>query len=175
MTDRPLRGRALCPGQCEWVISVMTTVSEWSQGHPASERHRVSGAPRGAAPFGPPASLLAFPTHPTPLLAVPSPGAGLCGPVSLMALCCCRRDEFGDLGASTRPLPAPAGSIHLPACPPHFLGPRLWSMGFMVSCACGACAMHWPSRAWPFLPVTPCNWALDSQELTELFLSSGNS
>lgn len=116
MTDRPLRGRALCPGQCEWVISVMTTVSEWSQGHPASERHRVSGAPRGAAPFGPPASLLAFPTHPTPLLAVPSPGAGLCGPVSLMALCCCYRDEFGDLVHPQDPcLPQQARSIYLPA------------------------------------------------------------
>lgn len=154
MTDRPLRGRALCPGQCEWVISVMTTVSEWSQGHPASERHRVSGAPRGAAPFGPPASLLAFPTHPTPLLAVPSPGAGLCGPVSLMALCCCRRDEFGDLGVSTRPLPA----LHTSLAP----GFGIWASWLAVPAEPVPCVGHLEHGPSSQLPLVTGLWILRS-------------
>lgn len=73
--------------------------------------------------------------HPTTLLAVPSRGAGLRGPVPPVALCCSPRDEFGDLGASTGPLPTPAGRIWPPACLPHFPGPGNQSMGFMVSCA----------------------------------------
>lgn len=88
------------------------------------------------------ASLLvspAFPPvlhpHPTPLLAVPSPGAGFRGPVSSVALCCSPRDELGDPDASTGPLPTPAGWIWPPACPLHFPGPGHWGMGFTVSSA----------------------------------------
>lgn len=52
-----------------------------------------------------------------------------------MALCCSPRDELGDLGASTGPLPTPAGWIQPLACHPHFPGPGHWGMGFTVSCA----------------------------------------
>ena len=88
------------------------------------------------------ASLLVSPTcppvlHPcpTPLLAVPSPGAGLRGPVSPVALCCSPRDELGDLGVSTGLLPIPAGWVRPPAHPPRFSGPGHRGMGFTVSCA----------------------------------------
>lgn len=55
--DRPLREPALCLGQCERVISIMTRVSEWARGHCPCERHTAWGAPHGAAPFRPPACL----------------------------------------------------------------------------------------------------------------------
>lgn len=144
----------------------------WVVPCPCLERHTAQGAPQGAAPLTPPARLPPFPVyplvlrlHPAPLLAVPSPGAGLCGPVSPMAFCCPPQDELGDLGASTGPLPTPAGWIQTSAHLPHFPGPGHWGRGFTVSCT--------PFAVDPApllghlgydLPVSPCTgiWACRS-------------
>lgn len=149
------------------------------------DTHRLgstSGCSTTRAPSLPPSFCLLLPpphpvVHPRPtlLLAVPSPGAGLGGPVSPVTLCCSPRGELGDLGASPGPLPTSAGWIWPPACPPHFPGPGHRGVGFMPSRALFAVEPPWPAGAWSALPVTPCNWDLGSQEPPELFLSSGNS
>lgn len=126
------------PGPVPTMISITVRVNRWSWGHPASERHtpgvhlRVQHSSHLQL-----ASLLASPPcpsvlHPcpTPLLDVPSPGAGLHGPVSPAVLCCSPREELGNLGACRGPLLTPAGSIWPCSALPWPLG-----MGFTVSCA----------------------------------------
>lgn len=155
--------RLLVPGRMEtgqfyhskggWVVA----------GTPDSETHSqwcTSGCSIPCAPRSP-LCLCLVPVHlcSTLLLAVPSPGAGFCGPVFPMNVCCSHRDMFRDSCASTGPLPTPAGWIQPLAHRPHFSGHR--EVGFTVNCAPFAVEpvplLSHLGHGCPSFPVTPYN------------------